>query len=545
MKKTLSLLLALALVLTSFVPTFAADNSKKEEQAVIKNVIMMIPDGMSFEAFTLARWFTPDWKFALDEILTGSVRTNNSDVPMADSAPAATAMSTGYKSEAPYIGCYPQTFGMAGAKNYDPAKADMPIATVLEAAKYSGRSTGVVSTSRVNHATPAAFYSHHPSRKEYDTLIEQGVYQNIDVVLGAGTNYLTAEKRNDGEDLISVLKDKGYTFITKRNELLNTKADKLWGLFAKKDLAYDLEADKTIEPSLEEMTKKAIEILSKNENGFFLIVEGSEIDWAGHSNDPVNMVGDILAYDKAVKAALDFAKTNKDTVVISAADHGTGGITMGNYHTSGTYTKNKLGYYTDIIKNAKGGALKASSELDEDRTNIREVVKKYFGITDLTDEEVKFIKEYDSAESGIGLMISERSGIGWTTHGHVGGDIGLYCYSSNPNVPALSGTIMNNEIGEYIARVMNFDLDALTEKLFIPARPALEAKGAKVEWKNVSKDKEKKNHELIVTKGSNTYRFPVNKNIVYVNGQAKEFDGLTLFNEKAVFLPKAAIDLVK
>ena len=173
MKKTLSLLLALALVLTSFVPTFAADNSKKEEQAVIKNVIMMIPDGMSFEAFTLARWFTPDWKFALDEILTGSVRTNNSDVPMADSAPAATAMSTGYKSEAPYIGCYPQTFGMAGAKNYDPAKADMPIATVLEAAKYSGRSTGVVSTSRVNHATPAAFYSHHPSRKEYDTLIEQ------------------------------------------------------------------------------------------------------------------------------------------------------------------------------------------------------------------------------------------------------------------------------------------------------------------------------------------------------------------------------------
>ncbi|CEM63061.1 alkaline phosphatase [Treponema phagedenis] len=515
--------------------------SSTGETSTVQNVILMIPDGMSIESYTFARWFSPEWKFTLDEILTGSVRINNSNVPQADSAPAATAMSTGYKSEAPYIGCYPSVAGMAGAKEFDPKKADTPLATVLEAAYRSGRSTGVVSTSNVNHATPAAFASHFPSRKAYDTLIEQMVYQNISVVLGAGSVYLDAKTRKDGQDLIAELKRLGYNYVTDRKGMMSSSSDKLWGMFAPKAMNYDIDRDPNVEPSLAEMTKKAIEVLSKNKTGFFLIVEGSEIDWAGHANDPVGMATDILAYDKAVKVALDFAKKNKNTVVISAADHGTGGITMGNYKTSGTYTKEPLELYTKLIKNAKKTSFGAGLELNKERSNIKEVMARNFGITDLTAEEIKTIKDIEDTQQGIGWVISGRSGIGWTTLGHVGGDIGLYFYCGNPAVRKLQGTIFNHQIGEYIAEVLGVNLNDLTKKLFIEAKPALEKKGAKVEWVETGTDK----HELIVKKSGKTYRFPKNKNYVIVDEKQIVFDGLTVFNSKTVFLPQSAINLVK
>ncbi|MDY3947636.1 MAG: alkaline phosphatase [Ezakiella sp.] len=543
--KRLSILLVIAMLFTFAIPSFAeeAKTEEKAENAIIKNVIIMIPDGMGVEGYTLARWFAPEGKFHLDDIATGFVRTNNADTPLADSAPAATAMATGYKSNTPYIGVYPAKAGMPGTEGFDEAKADMPLATLLEAAERTGRSTGIVSTSNVNHATPAAFSSHHPSRKELDTLIEQQIYQNMEVVLGAGSNYLEADKRKDGEDLLSEVKALGYDYFTTRDELLASKGEKIFGMFQGGAMNYDLDRDEKTEPSLEDMTRKAIEVLSKNEEGFFLVVEGSEIDWAAHANDPVGLVTDILAYDKAVKVALDFAKTNSDTVIISAADHCTGGPTMGNFATSGSYYKTPLENFIKIIKNAKKTGFGAGNELNKDRSNIAEIMNKYFGINDLTAGEIKHIKETEDPQQGIGQVISERSFIGWTSNGHVGGDTGLYCYSSNPTVAPLSGTVFNHEIAKYVEKIMGVDLDALTEKLFIVARPALEAKGAKVEWKNVGGDKP--NHELIATKDGKTYRFPVNKNYAYVGEEKVTFDGLTVFNGKAAYLPQSAINLVK
>ena len=197
--KSFKKVLAVTLAVATLAPSFAF--AEKKDYGSAKNVIMMIPDGMSVEALTTARWMTKDKKFVMDDLATGLVRTNNSNTPIADSAPAGTAMAAGIKTESPFVGCYPTKAGMPGAVEIEKDRAKQPIANVLEGAKRSGRSTGIVSTSNIQHATPADFSAHNPDRNNYEDLGEQQVYQDMDLVLGAGSTYLSKEKRKEQEPL--------------------------------------------------------------------------------------------------------------------------------------------------------------------------------------------------------------------------------------------------------------------------------------------------------------------------------------------------------
>lgn len=512
-----------------------------KDYGTAKNIIVMVPDGMSVEALTTARWMTEEKSFVLDSMATGLVRTNNSNTPIADSAPAGTAMATGVKTQSPFIATYPEQSGMPGSEPVEKERAKMPIATVLEGAKSLGKSTGLVVTSNVQHATPADFSAHHPDRNNYEALGEQQVYQNIDVVLGAGSKYLEGSSRADGEDLIPVLKQKGYQYLTTRQELLQAKNEKMWGLFAPKELSYDMDRDPSKEPSLSEMTSKALDVLSKNEKGFFLMVEGSQIDWAAHANDPVALVGDIKAFDQAVKVCKDFADTHGDTVLIIAADHGTGGITFGERAITKGYDKAPLQEFTHIITQAKKTELAASKELNETKSNGAEVMKQNFGISDLTPEEIQKIQEDKDSAAAIGQIVSRRSHIGWTTGGHVGGDVALYCYSTDKNAQILSGTVHNKDIGKYVEDLLNVNLQNLTDRYFIKARPALEAKGAKVEFSFGSKS----NPQLIVTKGDQKIILPMYKNIAIVNGKEVTLEAVTVFNGSSCYISQSAIDLIQ
>jgi len=531
--------MATALSIAMIAPSVVFANSKEYGKA--KNVIMMIPDGMSIEALTTARWMTAEKKFVLDDLATGLVRTNNANTPIADSAPAGTAMATGIKTESPFVGAYPTKGGMPGAENIDPEKAKQPIANVLEGAERTGRSTGIVSTSNIQHATPADFTAHHPDRNNYEDLGEQQVYQNMEVVLGAGSKYLSKDSRKDGEDLISEIKNKGYDYVTTRDEMNASKGDKIWGLFEEKSFPYEVDRDKEKHPSLAEMTKKAIDLLSKNDKGFFLMVEGSEVDWAAHANDPVALVNEIKAFDDAVKVAKDFADSNEDTVIVIATDHGTGGITFGHRNITKGYDKAPLNEFTDLISNAKVSVAKASEEVTEDKANVAEVMAKHFNINDLTEEEVNFIKNEKDTASAMGRVISARSHIAWTTGGHVGGDVGLYCYTTSKDAKILSGTVHNNEIGLYLADILDVDLNKLTEELYSPIRKGFEAKGAKVEFNKIGEN----NFEVIVTKDSDKIVFPVSKNYAIKNGEKVELGGLTIFSTRAVYVPQQAFELIK
>ncbi|MEC0237500.1 alkaline phosphatase [Paenibacillus kribbensis] len=524
-----------ALVATMMLAASGGTVMAAEKDTSIKNVIILIPDGMANDATALARWYKGS-SLTLDSMASGMVRTHSADAPIADSAPAGTAFATGHKSHTGYVGVLPDEATMPGEQAIAAGGAKKPVASILEASKLAGKSTGIIATSEIMHATPADFTAHYPDRKNYDALSMQQVYNVVDVVLGGGGKFLEAAGRKDGQDLVAQIKDQGYDFVTTPEGLKKSTSSKLWGSFASEALAYELDRDAAKEPSLAEMTTKAIDVLSKNDKGFFLMVEGSKVDWAAHANDPTGIISDVLSFDDAVKVALDYAKQNQNTVVVAVTDHGNGGLTIGSSNTTSNYDKTPLASFIDLLKKAKLTGEGLEAKLNADRSNIKEVLSTYFGITDLTDEEVKAIKEAKegSMNYAVGPMISKRANIGWTTGGHTGGDVVLYTYAPNGDRP--SGVIDNTDVNKYMTRVLGLDLDTVSKQLFVPAKTAFEAKGAKFTADT---------KVITVTKGSNKLELPVYKNIATLNGKNSTLNGVVVFNGVDYFVPQQAIDLIQ
>lgn len=514
-----------------------------------QNVIMLIPDGMSVAGTTLARFYKGE-PLALDEIACGLVSTWSSDGTIADSAPAGSAFSTGWASQTGNVGSLGKLYLLP---DVEVPEADdfRPVATVLEAARLSGRSTGIISTSEFMHATPADFSAHDPSRSNYDNLTEQIVYNRFTVILGGGTPYLDAAARKDKEDMKAILSFRGYTYVDNASDLRAFRGDKLVGTFGKSKavtaMSYDLDRDPAIEPSLSRMTAKAIEILSQNEKGFFLMVEGSKIDWAAHANDPVALITDIIAFDDAVKVALDFAKKDGNTVVIAVTDHGNSGISIGDRSISSGYDKTPWTTFIDPLKRASltGEGLEAVlAARGADRTKpeaIREAVAAHMGISDLTEAEIALLAaaKPGSLNYAIGPMVAFRAKIGFTTNGHTGEDVVLYIYDPFGRRP--TGLVRNTDIADYMAATMKVDLAKATSLLFKDAIPMFSRKGAAV---TVDKT-DPENLVLVVTKGDKTLRIPRNKSIVYLDGEMLESDGVAVFNGSKWYVAKNVIDLIQ
>ncbi len=550
---------ALAIALLSQV---AVGQAKKTaaKTASAKNVILLIPDGASLAPETLARWVKGS-ALSFDEYTCGLVKTHNSDMTIADSAPAGSAYATGFKSQTGNIASTGKVYSAPGLSV--PSLGELrPVATVLEAAKLSGRSTGLVCTSEFMHATPADFAGHDPSRKNYDGLSEQIIHNNVDVVLGGGWSFLEAANRSDKDSMIEQIAARGYTLVRTPEELKATKETKLFGLFAPKALAYDLDRDAGKEPGLDEMTSKAISALSGNKNGFFLMVEGSKVDWAAHANDPVGIVSDLLAFDRACKVALDFARKNGDTVVIVVSDHGNSGFSIGDRSTSGSYDKTPYTvFYEPIAKATKTGE-GLESLLSADKSNVRDVVAKYYGIADLSDEEVAAIAKAapGSLNSVIGPMMGARAKIGFTTGGHTGEDVVLSVYDPSGNRPM--GVIENVEIARYVERSLGLDLSATTDRLFAEAESAFAAKKAEV---SVDATTDPANVRLVARKGDVELAIVQNRDYAIVKGMAKtakgvyvlgrdaagketlalKADGVAVYNGKKWFVSRNLIDAIK
>lgn len=540
--KWLSFALAGALTLSTL--SLGQVNAEvKTANTKAKNVIMLIMDGSSDNAVSLARWYKGE-RLAMDEILTGAVQTYSAESAITDSAPAATALATGHKSNSGYVGVLPSIVDMPGVDE-DPANAFTPVANVLEGAKQLGKATGLISTSEIQHATPAGFSTHVNSRKNYDDIGEQQIYQNLDVVLGGGLEFLKAENRADGEDMVAVIEDKGFELITTRNELLHTNSTKIYGSFAPSALAYEF--DRTFvnpeEPTIADMTSKAIETLSKDEDGFFLMVEGSKIDWAAHANDPIGMISDILSFDDAVKEAVEFAKKDGNTMVIAVTDHGNSGITIGNENTTSTYDTINISNYIDPLKKATMTVEGALMQLKEDRSNLVEVAALY-GLTDLTDKELAAIKgtETKSLASTFVKLLSARADIGFTTGGHTGDDV--FLYSFGPKL--ITGLVDNTDLAKEMASFMGFDLDKLTSELYINAEEVLQAEG----YTTSIDFSDKNNPVLIVKKDNSTFQLPKNKDYIIKsspNGAKSVIQTNTIhvYNDTHFYISKETISKLK
>lgn len=537
-----------ALTISAIAPTFATakeiDNESNDKPT---NVIMLVMDGSSDNVSTISRWYKGE-PLALDSILTGASRTYSAESAITDSAPAATALATGYKSNSGFVGVLPSKITMPGVGG-DEADAFKPVANVLEGAKLQGKATGIVSTSEIQHATPAGFSAHVTSRSNYDDIAEQQVYQNIDVVLGGGYNSLK-DTRKDGENLLRVLKRNKYEIVETREDMLNSKSDKLWGSFAPSALAYDFDREATNpeQPTLAEMTEKAIDTLSKDEDGFFLMVEGSKIDWAAHANDTIGMISDFLSFDDAVAEALEFAEEDGNTLVIAVTDHGNSGITIGNQNTTNSYDKIDISTYINPLKEAKLTVEGALNFLKEDRSNLEEVAALY-GLINLSAEE-KAALEATSSSRELGQVmvrqLANRANIGYTTGGHTGDDVFLYSFGPNK----LTGLVDNTDIARAMADFMDFDLDQISEKLFIDAEEALVKKGFQV----TIDQSDVANPKLIVKKGNATYTLDENKNTVIrerllSSGRkqtlTKKFNTVHFYNDEHFYVSQDVLNFIK
>ena len=509
------------------------------EAARVKNVILLIGDGMGVSTMSLARWYKDGQPLSWDQYICGLVRTYSADEPITDSAAAATAMATGHKTKTGFLSVLPDEMDRA------------PAATVLEGAKLRGKSTGLVVTCNLQHATPAAFAAHYPRRSDYEAICEQMVYNQVDVLLGGGLKYFTGRK--DGEDLLAALKQKGYMIITSPEELKSASSSKLAGLFAEVDLAYDLDRDPTKEPSLAEMTGAAINLLSRNKNGFFLMVEGSKIDWANHDHDPVASVTDMMAFDRAVKVALDYALKEKNTAVIVVADHSTGGLTIDNDQSFSKSESKRIGDFVNPLKAASLSAegLEKLLRPEMSAAEVKSIVGERYGLGDLTEEELKVIMDYlaraatDPKQSGklksiVGPMISKRSMIDWTTGGHTGEEVALAVY--HPEGLRPEGVIENTDIARYVAGLMQINLEAITREYFIEAEAAFTAKEAQVEL-DVATDPA--NPVLKVKKGNRSLIIPANKDFVEMNGTKIQTRLINVYNGKNFYVSRQVLRLLE
>lgn len=303
-------------------------------------VILIIGDGVGASYWTAAA-------FAVDHLAVerfpvgGLVDTRASDNKITDSAAAATAYSAGIR-----------TFN--GALGMDPDSN--AVTTVLEIAQSRGLATGLVATSSITHATPAAFASHVPDRAMAWEIARQIAATEVDVILGGGQRYFDPARRPDSLDLLDNV-GAGYPYIETADELANLQTceiDKLIGLFADDHMPAEPERS----PTLPDMTRTALEVLDHDPEGFFLMVEGSQPDWRGHDRDPLDaVVAEMLDLDRAIEVALEYQRRHPETLIVVTADHETGGLAIQQMGSRRTMTLAAAAADSAILRLAEAGGI--------------------------------------------------------------------------------------------------------------------------------------------------------------------------------------------
>lgn len=510
----------------------------------------MIPDGTSIGVVSAARWYQIYKKqgtnLAIDPYLCGTVKTFSSNAPIGDSAPTTSAYMTGMPQQTGNVAIYPLADPENDLVTVDPAKAYQPLATILEAAKYQqGKATGLVVTCEFPHATPADCSAHYYNRGKYEYIAPQMAYNNLDVMFGGGNSILT-------DDIKQHFKKTGTTLIQNDAEAFRTfnGNEKVWALFEERDIPYDLDRDPNQVPSLAEMTQKALDRLSKNENGFFLMVEGSKVDWSAHGNDAVGCITEYLAFDKAVAAAMDFAKKNGETTVIVLPDHGNSGFSIGRRDLK-SYDKATIeDLFGNVSKYKKTATGLEKILLEANPHDFKDLFEKYTDI-ELTDDELQLLisspnykgGSYMDASNTVNMgssivkIMNAHTYFGFTTGGHTGEEVFLAAYHPDGDLPI--GMNTNMEINKYLFDVVGLQtsLEDMTSEIF--AKHTDVFKGL-----NYSIDKSTDFPVLKIKKGKNTLTIPAFKSIAYLNGKPFDLKSVVVYIDKndTFYLPKNLLE---
>lgn len=291
--------------------------SKKGEEGIInptekeiseqpKNIILLIGDGMALSQITAARTVSNNQLNMLRCDYIGIQSTHAADKYITDSGASATAMACGEKT------------------NYYTVGVDVdgnPLTSIIEMAETNGMQTGIMTTSTIVHATPAAFYAHHPSRFAYEDIALQLTHQDVDFFMGGGKLYF--DQRSDGKNLIDTLLAKNYEVVENPDQVTGNKKTAVF-IANNHPNRYSWGRGDVLGNSLE----LALSMFKNNEKGFFILVEGAQIDWAGEENDQGYLISEMLDFDRTVGTAIDFAEVDGSTLVIITGDHETGGFSL-------------------------------------------------------------------------------------------------------------------------------------------------------------------------------------------------------------------------
>lgn len=414
-KRIITVLLAFILQLTAL--------------SAVKNIILFIGDGMGTAAVDLSRMVLLGkeklWDFE-NTIYIGLQKTYSENLLTTDSAAAATALSSGYKTANGLLGTL---------SNGTTTKS------ILKAFRETGRSAGLITTVTVTHATPAGFCVSMPDRDELAIADEYAKTKPFDLIMGGGRQYFmpknsTVSKRTDNINLIKDFQNCGYTYISNTAQLseLTGKTPKILGLFSDSSMpnALDKRFLNSPVPTLAQMTRAALTVLGSNPKGFFLMVESGKIDFRAHANDTAGTVWEVNELNEAFKEALSFLNKDTDTLIIVTADHETGGLTL-------LYPRLQL------IKSQKAtNELIVSLIKNKDISQSLKTVNELTGIKDINEEDIIKIKESSTPEIELSKILNERYEVRWSTVGHTCSNVNVYAFGKKAEF--FTGVYENTEL---------------------------------------------------------------------------------------------------
>ncbi|WP_288904895.1 alkaline phosphatase [uncultured Porphyromonas sp.] len=550
MKRTLCVLATLLFALPQLL---VAEQPTKP----VKNVIFMISDGTSLSTISLARWYQnlqadSLTKLHLDPFMSGTVLTFCSDAPIGDSAPTTSTYMNGMPSIQGMVGTYPY----ATSQDLIPVDSTMgyrPLVSLMEATRVlQNRKVGVVVTCEFPHATPADATAHSYSRKRYDWIIPQMVHNHLDVVIGGGEGLISEEQ-------VNYLRSQDYgVYLNDHASLTSNQKDRMWSLFSHRDIPYDMDGVAGRDPKLSEMVSSAISLLDRNNpNGFFLLVEGSKVDWAAHANDPVAMATEFLAFDRAVQVALDFAKADGNTIVVVTADHGNSGLSLGRGDLRNYAGASKETLFGPLIKIKKSSVGLAEMIKAAEESQLAKIFEEVTTFTPTEEELValKLLRQLELAPdaeraaikqqlkalniSGEGALYTaglsdfiasiyrNRMYLAFTTHGHTAEDVFLASYAPTEE-QRLMGVHNNMELHDYLRRSLGLEptMLELTHQYFAPHSEVFS--GLKV----TISGEEPQNKVLTVKKGRKTLQIKSFTNQLYLNKELHELPMPVVYVDK-------------
>jgi alkaline phosphatase len=426
------------------------DSFSKGKKA--KNIIFLVSDGMSSGTLNMADVLV-NRKFGKSTNWMQLYKDNRVARALVDTASASSIVTDSSAGSSAWGGGVRVPNGTlnvgANGEKYLP---------ILQKFKLTGKKVGCVTTVPITHATPAGFCVNQTSRNDQSEIAEQYLDLGFDIMMGGGNKYFAPDKRKDKKDMYAAFTAKGWSVAKTRDEMQSANAKQILGIFGEDALPYSIDRENDADlkkntPTLAEMAQKAIGHMKNHPKGFAMQIEGGKVDWGAHANDVAALLYDQIAFDEAIKVAIDFAKNDKETLVIITTDHGNanpgiiyGKKTSDNFDSIQKYTKTN-----EWILNA--------IHPDSSTAQIREIIAAANGTT-ISDEEAKTIIGYYqdiNSKNDAGLynykklpfrafaeMQTKSNSVGWISMNHSGDYV--ECCAFGPGSELLKPFIKNVDL---------------------------------------------------------------------------------------------------